>query len=45
VPVVRLGDLADGGEIEDPVDGGVAVFERCYRAVAAGVGELVGLLR
>ena len=44
VPVVRLDELGDCCEITDPVDGGLAEFQRCYQRIAVGVGELVGLL-
>jgi len=44
VPMVLLGDLLDGNEIADPVDGGLAAFERCYREIADGVGGLAGLM-
>lgn len=45
VPVVRLGDLLDGSEIADPVDGGPEVFQACYARIAAGVEELARLLQ
>jgi protein-tyrosine-phosphatase len=44
VPMVRLDELGEPGEIADPVDGGPAEFQRCYQRIAAGVGELAGLL-
>jgi hypothetical protein len=42
--MVRLDELGEPGEIADPVDGGPAEFQRCYQRIAAGVGELAGLL-
>ena len=45
VPVVRLDELGQPGEIADPVDGGLEDFRRCYQMIAAGVTELEGLLR
>ena len=45
VPVVRLGDLLDGSEIADPVDGGPEVFQACYARIAAGVEELARRLQ
>ena len=44
-PMVLLGELLDGKDIADPVDGGLAVFERCYGQIADGVGGLVVMLR
>lgn len=44
VPVVRLDELGQLGEITDPVDGGPDEFQRCYRRIADGVAELVTLL-
>jgi len=44
VPVVRLDELGQPGEITDPVDGGPDEFQRCYRRIADGVAELVRLL-
>lgn len=44
VPMVLLRDLLDGGDIADPVDGGLAEFERCYQRIAEGVAGLTGLL-
>ncbi len=44
VPVVRLDALTDGFEIEDPVNGGAAEFERCYRRIGDGVRELAGMI-
>lgn len=44
VPIVLLGDLLDGIEIDDPVDGGSAEFQRCYARIAAGIAELTELL-
>ncbi len=38
--VVRLGDLLDGAEIADPVDGDAAAFAATYAAIAAAVAEL-----
>jgi protein-tyrosine-phosphatase/predicted ATP-grasp superfamily ATP-dependent carboligase len=38
--VVKLGDLLDGAEIADPVDGDGAVFAATYAAIAAAVAEL-----
>jgi len=45
VPVVRLDELGQPGEITDPVDGGLEVYRRCYQLIAAGITELEGLLR
>jgi protein-tyrosine-phosphatase/predicted ATP-grasp superfamily ATP-dependent carboligase len=44
-PVMLLGDLAGLGEIADPVDGGLAEFERTYERIAAAIAELSSLLR
>ena len=44
VPVIRLDELGQPGEITDPVDGGLEVYRRCYQLIAAGVTELAGLL-
>jgi protein-tyrosine-phosphatase/predicted ATP-grasp superfamily ATP-dependent carboligase len=44
MPVVRLDELGQPGEIADPVDGGLEDFRRCYQLIAAGVTELAGLL-
>ncbi len=44
VPVIRLDELGQPGEIADPVDGGPEDFQRCYKRIAAGVAELAGLL-
>jgi protein-tyrosine-phosphatase len=44
VPVVRLDELGQPGEIADPVDGGLEEFQRCYQRIAAGVAELARLL-
>jgi protein-tyrosine-phosphatase/predicted ATP-grasp superfamily ATP-dependent carboligase len=44
VPVVRLDELGQLGEITDPVDGRLDEFQRCYRRIADGVAELVTLL-
>ena len=41
VPVIRLDELGQPGEIADPVDGGLEEFQRCYQRIAAGVAELV----
>jgi protein-tyrosine phosphatase len=38
--VIKLGDLLDGAEIADPVDGDAAVFAATYAAIAAAVAEL-----
>lgn len=35
VPVIRLGKLGECCEIADPVDGGLAEFQRCYQRIAA----------
>jgi hypothetical protein len=44
VPVIRLDELGQSGEIADPVDGGPEEFQRCYQRIAAEVAELVRLL-
>jgi protein-tyrosine-phosphatase len=44
MPVVRLDELGQPGEIADPVDGRLEDFRRCYQLIAAGVTELAGLL-
>ena len=36
--VLKLGDLLDGTDITDPVDGNATVFAATYAAIAAGVG-------
>ena len=36
VPVVRLDELGQPGEIADPVDGGPEEFQRCYQRIALG---------
>ena len=41
---VMLGDLAQLGEITDPIDGGPAEFARVYDQIAAGVAALLPLL-
>jgi protein-tyrosine-phosphatase/predicted ATP-grasp superfamily ATP-dependent carboligase len=38
--VIKLGDLLDGAEIADPVDGDAAVFAATYAAIAAAVEVL-----
>lgn len=38
--VIRLGDLLDGAEITDPVDGDAAVFATTYATIAAAVAAL-----
>ena len=43
-PMMLLGDLARLGEIADPVDGGLAEFERTYDRIAAAIAELSSLL-
>jgi protein-tyrosine-phosphatase/predicted ATP-grasp superfamily ATP-dependent carboligase len=45
VPPIRLGDLADVGEIADPIDGGPAAFARAYDQIAAAIAALLPLLR
>lgn len=42
-PVVMLGHVAGADEMEDPVDGDVAVFEATYARIAAWVGTLAAL--
>jgi len=44
-PMILLGDVAELGELVDPVDGGAAEFRRVYKQIEAGVAELVRLLR
>ena len=44
VPVIRLDELGQPGEIADPVDGGLEEFRRCYQLIAVRVTELAGLL-
>jgi protein-tyrosine-phosphatase len=44
VPVIRLDELGQPGEIADPVDGGPEEFQRCYQRIADGVAELARLL-
>lgn len=44
VPVIRLDELGQSGEIADPVDGGPEEFGRCYQRIEAGVTDLMGLL-
>jgi protein-tyrosine-phosphatase/predicted ATP-grasp superfamily ATP-dependent carboligase len=44
VPVIRLDELGEPGEIADPVDGGPEDFQRCYQRIADGVAELARLL-
>jgi protein-tyrosine-phosphatase/predicted ATP-grasp superfamily ATP-dependent carboligase len=44
VPVVRLDELGQPGEIADPVDGGPEEFQRCYQRIADGVAVLAALL-
>ena len=44
-PMVLLSDLLDGDDIADPVDGGLAEFERCFQRIADGVAGLGELLR
>jgi protein-tyrosine-phosphatase/predicted ATP-grasp superfamily ATP-dependent carboligase len=44
VPVVRLDQLGQPGEISDPIDGGPAEFKRCYALIAAGVEEFGRML-
>jgi len=44
VPVVRLDELGQPGEIADPVDGGPEDFQRCYQRIADGMAELARLL-
>lgn len=44
-PMVLLSDLLDGQDIADPVDGGLAEFQRCYQRIAEGSANLAGLLR
>ena len=38
--VIKLGDLRDGKEIADPVDGDAAVFAATYAAISAATAEL-----
>jgi protein-tyrosine-phosphatase/predicted ATP-grasp superfamily ATP-dependent carboligase len=44
-PVMLLGDLAELGDLADPIDGGAAEFRRVYDQIAAAVAELAGLIR
>ena len=45
VPVIRLDDLIEPGEIADPNSGGPADFERCYARIAAGIDALAALTK
>jgi len=42
-PVVKLGDLTDGHDIADPVDGDQAMFDRVYGMIERGVRALAAL--
>jgi protein-tyrosine-phosphatase len=44
VPVIRLDELGQPGEIADPVDGGPEEFQHCYQRIADGVTDLARLL-
>jgi protein-tyrosine-phosphatase/predicted ATP-grasp superfamily ATP-dependent carboligase len=41
---VMLGDVAELGEVADPIDGGPAEFARVYDQIAAAIGVLLPLL-
>jgi protein-tyrosine-phosphatase len=45
-PILRLGDFAPNpiGNIEDPIDGGRAIYEATYDAIETSVVAIVGLL-
>jgi low molecular weight protein-tyrosine phosphatase len=43
--LVLVGDLAELGDIPDPIDGGPAEFHRVYARIAVAVAELGGLIR
>jgi len=43
-PVMLLGDLAELGDLADPIDGGPAEFKRVYDQIAAAIAELAGLI-
>jgi protein-tyrosine-phosphatase/predicted ATP-grasp superfamily ATP-dependent carboligase len=44
-PMILLGDLAEIGDLVDPVDGGPAVFRRVYEQIAAATDQLIMLIR
>jgi protein-tyrosine-phosphatase/predicted ATP-grasp superfamily ATP-dependent carboligase len=43
--MILLGDLAELGDLVDPVDGGAAVFRRVYEQIATATAELNLLIR
>jgi protein-tyrosine-phosphatase/predicted ATP-grasp superfamily ATP-dependent carboligase len=45
VPMILLGDLAELGDLTDPVDGGPAEFRGVYDQIATATAELTSLMR
>lgn len=44
-PMILLGDLAELGDLVDPVDGGAALFRRVYEQIATATAELILSIR